>query len=43
MSRERKLNLKVSIFQLKQTFRVSEKHNNTHFLRGFDINFLENA
>ena len=29
--RERKLNLKLSIFQLKRTFRVSWKHNNTRF------------
>ena len=29
--REIKLNLKISIFQLKRTFRVSWKHNNTRF------------
>ena len=29
--RERKLNFKLSIIQLKRTFRVSWKHNNTRF------------
>jgi len=28
---KRKLNLKLSIFKLKQTFRVGQKHNNTRF------------
>jgi len=44
--RERKLNLKLSIFQLKQTFRVIIENTITHalsILTRFDINFFENA
>ena len=34
--RERKLNLKLSIFQLKRTFRVSWKHKNTRFRKALE-------